>query len=261
MMLLLISGSLLAQDALPKPFVTEDDFTIHLPWDWEQIPKEVIDKFIQDFTKMAPSAPKMHYDYVFQKSSNRWFQYPYVLVQVNNNGKIPESQLKSYDKFEDEMNKNAKKLETHTYSALSDIEVGKTYYDPSCHILWSQMESNVEGAGKVRALIAMILTERGTIQIFGYSLAKDYDRYAPLFEKIARNVIVSGKIRYKPPADPVVALWDNISNHPYFKYIAVALLGGTIGFLGFLKSRKRPKKGVVYNDNATKDSDSESQQQ
>ena len=93
---MLMAGNLLAKIPLSQSFGTTDDFTIRLPAGWREIPKDVIDTQFKAMAELAPQLPRQTYDCGFQlDASSRWFQYPYILVQVQNTGRPPDFPLKS----------------------------------------------------------------------------------------------------------------------------------------------------------------------
>ena len=59
------------------------------------------------------------------------------------------------------------------------------------------MSSNAKGIGAIKCLSASILTERGLINIYGYSIETEYNRYGPLFQKVASSVSLNNSLRYK----------------------------------------------------------------
>ena len=68
---------------LPQRIATKDGFTIHVPDDWIQIPKHVLDAYSETISKAAPQAQKQIFDYGFQKLPvDTWLTHPYLLIQV-----------------------------------------------------------------------------------------------------------------------------------------------------------------------------------
>jgi hypothetical protein len=55
-------------------------FTFNAPNGWERIEKKAFDKFIQAGRNEANRA--IQFDAAFQRISDNWFAYPYLLVQI-----------------------------------------------------------------------------------------------------------------------------------------------------------------------------------
>ena len=157
----------------------KDGFSITLPDGGVEMPRNIIDAYENEISKQAPNAQKQHYDYGFQlESSNNWFEYPYILVQIKSTGRIPENQLEKLEiySFKDTINKSKKDLS----ALVSDIQVGKMYYDKHEKIIWMRIEMNAATVGIVSGVSGMVLTEKGFIQVIGYSLKNNF--YSCSFE-------------------------------------------------------------------------------
>ena len=60
-------------------------YTIDVPQGWVQIPQKVLQEMVRALQKQKGSAVVI-YDTGFQlDSANRWFEYPYVLIQAYGN--------------------------------------------------------------------------------------------------------------------------------------------------------------------------------
>ena len=175
--------NLLIVETQASELYKKSEFSISLP----EIPRNVIDAYEIETAKLAPEAPKQHYDYVFQlRSVKNWFEYPFITVQINKMGKISENELENMENYptQKEVNKHKEKLS----SAMTDIQVGKMYYDKDSRIIWLRMESKVINVGYISGLSGVILTEQGFIQVNGYSLKNDFPRYEPVFKSSTLSV-------------------------------------------------------------------------
>ena len=174
-------------DPFASEIMQKKGFSISIPSGWVEIPKDTIEVFEKELNKAAPNHPAQHYDYGFQlKSSKKWLEYPYILVQVKNTGRIPESQLKKIESYsvQDSLKKNNEK-----YNALMTEmrEVGKTVYNEKTQMIWMQFESNVANIGQVSGIVGMIPTE-GLIIVTGSSRREKYSIYKPFFQSVAASV-------------------------------------------------------------------------
>lgn len=155
----------------PKEY-QKDCFRISLPPEWIEIPRDVIDSYEEAVAMSAPDFPLQHYDYAFQlESSKNWFEFPYILIQVKNSGRIPENQLQKFEQIS--LQKDLKKYERQSNLIMSDIQAGKMVYDKQNKIIWMRIEGNIANVGSMAGLSCMVPTEKGFIQISGYSFKSD----------------------------------------------------------------------------------------
>lgn len=218
----------------------KNKFSIAIPDGWVEVPIDVIDAYEKETARLAPNVTAQHYDYGFQlDSSKNWFEYPYVLVQVKNIGRIPESQLEKLEghSVQESLDKHKKGLS----SIVSDIQAGKMVYDKQTKIIWMLIQSNVVNVGPVSGISGMIPTEKGFIQIVGHSLRDDYSKYEPIFRSIVLSVTPEPALIYKPKWSD--SLSPAVSGIDWGKVLAKAI-GGVIAaaiiasIAGLFKKRK-----------------------
>jgi hypothetical protein len=240
---LLLATPCLGAD-LPQSIATRDGFTIHLPNDWESIPKEVIDRYSQEIAKIAPKAEKQLYDYGFQRAdTSKWFTYPYILVQVNRSGRIPEEQLKSLKRFEKAMDDSFAKTTDSISSIGSNASLGEPMYDPASHILWTRIAIDVKNAGTVQGIIGAILTEEGFVQIACYAKGEDFEKTLPLFETIIKNADFRADLRYGARDTEGTTASEKSGQGAFsWKAITLVLIGALLLFLAGWKIRKKASR-------------------
>jgi len=193
---LLLGTTCFAAD-LPQSFAAKEGFTIHLPQDWKPIPKEVLDRYSQAIARMAPKAEKQHYNYGFQRTDTpKWFTYPYILVQVNRSGRIPEEQLKALKRIEKAMDDSFAKATDSISSITSNASLGEPIYDPVSHILWTRISIDVKEAGTMRGIIGAILNEEGFVQIACYAMGNDFEKFLPVFEAVIKKTAIRADLKY-----------------------------------------------------------------
>lgn len=168
----------------------KNSFSITLPAGWIEIPRDVIDAYKGAISRIAPNRQKQDYDYNcgFQLgNAKKWFGYPYIVVQINNTGRIPKNQLENCERtpLQEIYDKNKKGL----FPPTLDLQVGKMYYDEPAKIVWVRSESKVVNVGQISGIIGMVLTEKGFIQVDGYSLKDDFSIYEPIFQSVIRSVV------------------------------------------------------------------------
>jgi hypothetical protein len=230
------TNALCYADDLSQIVKTSDGFTIHLPEYWIAIPQNVLDSYSEAVSKMMSNTEKQPYAYGFQLSSSQnWLDYPYILIQVKKSGRISEGQLKSIKKVRRELDKGVKKNQDKMATIVSDVQVGETIYDFSSHILFSKMDMDVRGIGLVKGFMAILLTEEGAIEIFCYATASEFSDYAPIFERIARGVVVDDRLKYKTRIIDSIPFLSGID---WSKAIKGAIIGVIIALIAGL-FRKR----------------------
>ena len=89
----------------PVKFEKNDGFTICLPEEWEEVPKQQLEAFSAAMAAQIKDASMIQtFEYGFQRgSTTNGLHYPYILVQIKNTGRISESQLRSLPELEKSM--------------------------------------------------------------------------------------------------------------------------------------------------------------
>lgn len=225
---------------LTQILTTSDGFTIRLQDYWTAIPKDVLYAYSKALTKMVPGADKQTYAYGFQLSTaQNWFAYPYILIQTKK-GRIPEAQLESIKKLQRELDGDLTRTQDFMAAIVSDARLGEAIYDPSSHIVFTQMEIDVNEVGLVKAFIAIVLTEEGVIQINGYVKAPEFPDYAPVFEQIARSIVIDDHMKYQPEITDSNHLTNGINwGNVLLKATGGAIVGGLLAVIVVLYKKKR----------------------
>lgn len=214
----------------------KNGFAILLPHGWVEMHRDVIDAYEKEIARLAPNVTAPHYDYGFQlDSSKKWFEYPYILVQVNNIGRIPESQLERLEGYS--VQKSLDKHKKGLSSIMSDIQVGKMVYDKQTKIIWTRTEANVVNIGPISGIMGAIPTEKGFIQVMGYSLKKNYPMYEAVFQSVAVSVSPEPGLVYRPkwsdslPPAVTGTNWEKIAVETMPKALAAVIIAVIIAAL------------------------------
>ncbi len=130
------------------------DYSLTIPDGWRQIPQTIVDEGLNRATS-SDSKRKFIYDVAFQRNSaERWFQTPYVMVQVIKlHRQIHEDEFEKFiKKFSGiELTVLAKEaLNSEALNLLTNIATGKVYLDRDNRLFLYNLESNVANVGKVR---------------------------------------------------------------------------------------------------------------
>lgn len=231
--------TLAASDAdLSQTITTPDGITIHLPIKWKQIPKSVIEEVYKEFYDQNPRALRQTFDHGFQADSEEWFSYPYILIQVQHTGRIPEFALKKMPNLDDIFKEKAHET-ADAISAISDISMGKTVYDSTLRILWSSGKAHYESIGYVKMLAGGHLTEDGFVYVYAYSIEADFPRYEKLFEQIISRIKLEPGIRYSPRISdktPLIIDWNKALEKGIVGGVIVIFIGIVTLIIGLIKT-------------------------
>jgi hypothetical protein len=221
-----------------------DGFSITIPAGWQQIPPAEIQKAVTTIRKTTPNAPPIDFRHGFQRESGRWFSHPYILVVVDESGRTPQYQLDKLDKVD--FSKEADTARSVMGNLVSNFDVAKAVYDPPAHIVWLISEATYPAVGKVGMVNGAVLTERGSISVYGYALRDSFDAYKSTFIDVAKSVRPIDSLRYKPRLSDngMAALAAYSFGHINWSEVVGmgvvgALIGGAAG--AYSKFKKKPK--------------------
>ncbi len=238
--IILIWLTLLAVTAQAAQLHEKDGFTISVPDGWVEIPTDVMASFVQELKRMSPNAPVQNYDYGFQPDSGEfWFDYPYILVQVMNIGRVPESELEKLDGFSTQDVIEAHKKDFG--EIMSNVQTGRMVFDRDQKMAWLRMESQIAGIGPIEGLAGMTPTEKGYIQVIGYALKGEYALFEPSFREAAISVTPDSTLAYKPrwsdslPTAVTGFDWGSVAG----KAIIGGLIGGLVALVAGLRKRRK----------------------
>ena len=192
--LLLAASSLASGTDLSQKLETRDGFSISLPADWVQIPREVL---VQRLSSMGPGAIP---DHAFQvDAGGQWLVLPYCFIQVRKVGRPPESSLTAYDEIKKGFASGMAQVKGEG-GVLSDDSVSEMTYDQEAQLLLATTQLNVPGVGMLKSLWATKPTEEGVITMHFMATADEFEGYKELFESVARSIEVDDAIAYKARA-------------------------------------------------------------
>ena len=219
----------------------KNGFSISLPDGWVGIPSEAIDAYEKGIATLAPNAPAQHFDYGFQLgSSKNWLEYPYILVQMKNTGRIPESYLEKLEEYS--VQESLDKYKKGLSSILSDMRAGKMVYDKQTKMIWMRIELNIANIGPISGISGVIPTEKGFIQVLGYSLRENYPTYESIFQSVALSISPDPGLVYKPRwSDSLPAVitgidWGKATGKAVAGAMAAAIIGGIMALIAVLRN-------------------------
>jgi len=236
---ILLAASAYGAD-LSQRVVTPSGIVVHLPAGWQQVPKDVLTAQFVETARQNPNLPEQTYEYGFQAPSDQWFSHPYVLVQIQRAGRVPEAALKKLPNLDEIMgNEMDKALEAA--STIADAAMGKTVYDSGNRILWWSARMNYAGIGNIKMLAGSHLSEDGFVQVLSYAREEDSARDETLLKDIITRVELPDGMRYVPKLTDNLPLahvvdWNNV--------LSKGLPAAVLGFLacGILGVKMRKKK-------------------
>jgi hypothetical protein len=224
---------------LDNKFSTSEGFIIPLDNDWVEIPREVLDQLSNAMVEVS-DAPKQYWNYGYQKNNNEglWATYPYVFVQVHENGRVPESKLKNYKKIEGQFQEGLQKAESMNSAFMSEATMGETYYDENRHALFTLSKAQVAEVGPITMLIAVILTEKGYVQYMAYTNEAENDVYLPLFKESIENIEFTESLAYSPRALDSVPILSGIDwTQVGMSGLIAGLIAGAFGLIGRFRKK------------------------
>jgi hypothetical protein len=194
-LLLLSSGISYGAVDLSKAYRIDEGVTLHLPDNWTEIPKEQLDEMTRLITaNLGVAAPK--YDFGFQLEGTEYFSYPYMIVTINNTGRINESELSNIKRIEKELGRAFDSAEQELDSLVENVNMGEQVYDEDGKRLISKAKTDVAGVGSVFMVLDLQLTGRGYIQFMLYCEESQYDKYDEIFSHIINGVEITGDALY-----------------------------------------------------------------
>ncbi|HRK35012.1 MAG TPA: hypothetical protein PLJ47_10500 [Candidatus Hydrogenedentes bacterium] len=206
--------------------IQKPEFTVTLPDGWTEIPRELLDQYSAALASQAPNAPRQHYNYGFQSPGKQNFEYPYMMCQILNTGRIPDAEFASIARVS--VNDSMGEFKEALSPVLSELEVGKPVYDASSNIIWLSLDMSVPGTGPVAGITGMHPTEEGLIQLAGYALKTDFASNEAAFKSAIGSLKPAPHLAYQPGAGPATYRERNLS-YSLGRIAGFALIGAIVG--------------------------------
>lgn len=215
-------------------------YSFTLPTGWEEIPKVVIDQFMDALVEQT-DGQRIEYEAGFQLSGNEHFQYPYMLVQKSEDGTFSYSQFEKV--FDDSNFQTSLEQKAGEYSELlTGATFEEPFVDKERGIIFMNVEFDVANVGKVHGLLAMFLGKERVIQLNFYAESDGYSDWLPVFTSMINSFRYETAYAY----DPESAMKDEAS--PLFERMTLSGLGGAIAgalfasiavFVGWIIKKRR----------------------
>lgn len=175
-----------------------DAFSLTVPDEWIEIPPNVLTEVFDEARRASPGVEIPDYAFGYQLgTAERWMEYPYILVQVTNTGRIAESELREMAQVD--VNAEMAESDATLPDLLSGFDFGTPVYDEESNIVWIASAFEVAGVGIVRAIIGLIPTQAGLLQFNAYAVEDTFQTWAPVFREVIASVKVVPDLRYVSP--------------------------------------------------------------
>jgi hypothetical protein len=223
-----------------ETFSTRDGFSVTLPPGWVQAPPEALQQMETAIGELTQGSLTQRYDYGFQlASAATWFEYPYILVQVRRTGRVPEGELRQYERIQSQFRDGLEQADASLGDSVSNAIQSEIRYDETEHVLLSTVTMNVENVGVVRGLVALKLTEFGFIQMMGYATDDTFAQYVPLFTEAVRTLDVADADAYQPRlTDRAPTIWGINLGQTAIAALIGGLGGALIGLAKYIRKRR-----------------------
>jgi len=144
-----------------------------VPDGWTQVPDSILRLALQAAGTQADHQPKSLAVVAFQRSkSEPWFQYPYLVVSVDESGPMTLNDLTSRGP--------------------------QVTYDSIGHTLWLHAEQTLPDGRQVSNLVATRLSWRGYVQITYSDLGREETTGRTFFDRVAKSVVFDSGYEFSP---------------------------------------------------------------
>jgi len=219
--------------------IVKNVFSITIPVGWVEIPRDIIDEYEASLVKKMPNAPKQHYECGFYPESTIGLTYPYLLIQLNNSGRIPQGEIESMAGYSPQ--KSVDKIDFG--ATITNAKAGEMIYEKDKNIIWSVGSVDIEGRGSITGLTGIMPTETGFILAVGASYSDDYSVNSKVFRDIILSIKPNLNLTYKTKISDKYPFLSRLSNPEVIgKVIGGLLLAGLFSLSSYLSKIKKQKE-------------------
>ena len=173
---------------------TDLHYSFKLPAGWVAIPKAAIDN-VQGEVARRTGAPAQVFVAGFQKQAERYFSYPYLLIQHRLVERMGLDEL--YEKAKHADMSGADKAFRNS-GVVNNVSFGESTVDEAHRAMISKVSLDVPGIGPVEGLVALIPGRDGIVQINFYSRADTAAAEKKSFESILDSFSYASGFGYSP---------------------------------------------------------------
>jgi len=219
-----------------------DHYSFTLPDGWKEIPKSVIDQYIDEVVRQT-QGQRIEYAAGFQLSEKDYFQYPYILIQehdVNTPSYLQIEKVFSNSGFQ-----NSVKQKTEEYSELlTNATLEKPFFDKERNIIFMNIQADVANIGKINGLMAMFLGKQGITQLNFYALESEYSRWLPVFNSMTDSFRYETAYAYnlaEAVKNDSPSFFENAAKEGLLGAIFGGIIGVTAASVGWSLRKKKGK--------------------
>ena len=184
------------RNKLRNRFQIIENFELFLRENWISIPHEVY-KMKQPNLKNYEDSKKVKFAYGFQyKYSEKWFEWPFIIIINDESGKIDQSELENLENIRKDVNKGIKIAEKIFKGRVTNSNLGEVYYNSDSKILSSTLIAESIEQEKGISFIGSKLTNKGSIKFIGTSHIKESNIYLPFYYYVLENLTIHPSLRY-----------------------------------------------------------------
>lgn len=202
-------------------------YSLRLPYGWIVIPKIAIEETQQKISQKT-GAPVQNFVAGFQKNSEDYFSYPYLLIQHRF---VPHTSLEQL--ATDARNADLKS-EDQSFSKAglaNDLSAGQSVIDPEHNALITKIKLEIPKAGLIDGTMAAIPGRDGIVQLSFFAPADKQAEYQAVFSEVLDSFKFDSSFGYSPPGRPENSRWT--------KYAIGAIV--LVLFLFFIRRPKNPE--------------------
>ena len=149
---------------------------------------------------MSEMAKKVNYVDAYQLDQQKdAIDYPYILIQSIETGRISEDELLKAKNME--FNQGfIDDLETDLSEVVqkNSTRMSNAVYDERINAYWLFINMSIANKGKIKGISAMRPTENGLVATHCYFLEEDTQKYASVCRSILKSVSIHENIKYRP---------------------------------------------------------------
>ena len=216
-------------------FSIYDGVMFSLPDKWISIPKDTINEAMKAFSDQTKVAA-VEYDCGFQLDNGEgFFSYPYILIQIHNEQRVPESELSTYTKTAQESLGSAlDSTQKELSSQISTLKLGETTYSSSKKRMIALMDLATSN-NEISCVMVTQFTQNGYFNIYFYTQKDEYSLYSNTVSSIVNSIVIRPDLLYLEAEQPnisknasVNSTADNAVIVPK-RILSKAISGGLVG--------------------------------
>jgi len=214
-------------------------YSVNLPDEWSEIPKEVIDKYLEEVSKALPNVPKINFITGFQLEKNEYFVHPYILVQEH------DAQAPSYKEIErlflgENFKNQTKKAQDSLSEVLNNSTFDKPVVDKEKNRVYININMELKNGQKIKGIAVLFIGKKKMIQFNFYSLEEDFNKYLPVFEKVNNSFEFKDEFKFKESEGISTSKsQQKFSASTYAIFGGISILGVSLLSLIFYKILKK----------------------